>query len=111
MPEYRAYLIGPDGHFVERFELVCADDEAAKEQAKSLADGHCRALAGGPQDCGIQVEPLMPRPARTRAPSIEDSQTSQPPAIYAAIAFEPCIPTQYLTGPNGSTRSSTTVTA
>ena len=40
MPEYRAYLIGPDGHFVERVELVCADDEAAKEQAKSLADGH-----------------------------------------------------------------------
>ena len=40
MQEYRAYLIGPDGHFVKRVELVCADDEAAKEQAKSLADGH-----------------------------------------------------------------------
>ena len=40
MPEYRAYLIGPDGHIVERVELVCADDEAAKEQAKALVDGY-----------------------------------------------------------------------
>ena len=40
MQEYRAYLIGPDGHIVKRVELVCADDEAAKEQAKSLANGH-----------------------------------------------------------------------
>jgi hypothetical protein len=39
MPEYRAYLIGPDGHFVKCVELVCADDEAAKEQAKTLAEG------------------------------------------------------------------------
>ena len=40
MPEYRAYLIGPDGHIVKRIELVCADDETAKEQAKALVDGH-----------------------------------------------------------------------
>ena len=39
MPEYRAYLIGPDGHIVRRIELVCADDEAAKEQAKALVNG------------------------------------------------------------------------
>ena len=39
MPEYRAYLIG-DGHIVQRVELVCTDDEAAKEQAKTLAEGH-----------------------------------------------------------------------
>ena len=36
----RAYLIGPDGHFVKCVELVCDDDEAAKEQAKTLADRH-----------------------------------------------------------------------
>ena len=40
MQEYRAYLIGPDGHFVKRVELVCDDDEAAKEQAKALVDGY-----------------------------------------------------------------------
>ena len=33
-------LSGRMATFVERVELVCADDEAAKEQAKSLADGH-----------------------------------------------------------------------
>jgi hypothetical protein len=38
MQGYRAYLIGPDGHIVKRVELVCADDEAAKEQAK--VDGY-----------------------------------------------------------------------
>jgi hypothetical protein len=40
MPEYRAYLIGPDGHIVERVELVCTDDEVAREQAKTLAGWH-----------------------------------------------------------------------
>jgi len=40
MQEYRAYLIGPDGHFVKRIELVCDDDEVAKEQAKALVDGY-----------------------------------------------------------------------
>jgi hypothetical protein len=40
MQEYRAYLIGPDGHIQDRIELVCADDDAAKERAKALVDGH-----------------------------------------------------------------------
>ena len=39
MLEYRAYFIGPDGHFVKCVELVCADDEAAKEKAEALLDG------------------------------------------------------------------------
>ena len=39
MPEYRAYLIGPDGHIVKRVELVCTD-EVAREQAKTLAEWH-----------------------------------------------------------------------
>ena len=38
--EYRAYIIGPDGHIQERIELLCADDNAAKERAKALVDGH-----------------------------------------------------------------------
>ena len=40
MQEYRAYLVGPDDHIVKCVELVCADDEAAKEQAKALVDGY-----------------------------------------------------------------------
>lgn len=40
MPEYRAYIIGLDGHFQKSVPLECADDDAAKAQAKQLVDGH-----------------------------------------------------------------------
>ena len=40
MNEYRAYLLGPDGHIQQRIDLFCADDDAAKEQARQLVDGH-----------------------------------------------------------------------
>ena len=40
MAEYRAYIIGVDGHFVRAVEILCPDDDAAKEYAKSLVDGH-----------------------------------------------------------------------
>jgi len=40
MPEYRAYLIGEDGHFYEAVPLVCADDAEAMEKTKKLVDGH-----------------------------------------------------------------------
>jgi hypothetical protein len=40
MQEYRAYLIGSDGHIIQRADLICADDETAKERAKQLVDGH-----------------------------------------------------------------------
>jgi hypothetical protein len=38
MPEYRAYLIGKDGHIQHRIDLICADDDAAKERANMLMD-------------------------------------------------------------------------
>jgi hypothetical protein len=38
--EYRAYIVGPDGHIQRRIDLLCADDDAAKERAKALVDGH-----------------------------------------------------------------------
>jgi hypothetical protein len=38
MPEYRAYIIGDDGHFFEAVPMVCADDVEAMEQAKRLAN-------------------------------------------------------------------------
>jgi hypothetical protein len=34
MPEYRVYIIGPDGHFHSSVSLECADDTEATEQAK-----------------------------------------------------------------------------
>jgi hypothetical protein len=41
MKEYRAYIIGPDGHVQGRVDLIDADDEeTAKEQAKQYVDGH-----------------------------------------------------------------------
>jgi hypothetical protein len=36
MAEYRAYLIGDDGHFHDVFPLTCADDAEAIETAKKL---------------------------------------------------------------------------
>jgi hypothetical protein len=40
MVEYRAFTVGPDGHFVGSEALVCADDSEAIEQAKRFVDGH-----------------------------------------------------------------------
>jgi hypothetical protein len=38
--EYRAYIIGPDGHILRRVDLSCANDDAAKDRARLLVDGH-----------------------------------------------------------------------
>jgi hypothetical protein len=40
VPGYRAYIIGRDGHFIKAIALDCADDDAAREYAKQLIDGH-----------------------------------------------------------------------
>ena len=41
MPNYRAYIIGEDGHFLGAEILSeCADDEAAAKAAQKLLDGH-----------------------------------------------------------------------
>jgi hypothetical protein len=40
MPEYRAYVIGDDGHFFEAVPLTCVDDAEATEKVKRLVDGH-----------------------------------------------------------------------
>jgi len=33
MPEYRAYIVGEDGHFIGYEPLVCANDREATETA------------------------------------------------------------------------------
>jgi hypothetical protein len=40
MPEYRAYIVGHDGHFSGFEPLLCADDAHAIEKAKRLVDDH-----------------------------------------------------------------------
>jgi hypothetical protein len=40
MQEYRAYVVGSDGHIKLRVDLFCANDDAAIERAKALVDGH-----------------------------------------------------------------------
>ncbi len=40
MAEYRAYILTPDGHITKAINLFCPNDDAAKERAKQLVDGH-----------------------------------------------------------------------
>jgi hypothetical protein len=40
MGDYRVYVIGSDGHFIEAIQLNCQDDTAAIESAKQFIDGH-----------------------------------------------------------------------
>jgi hypothetical protein len=47
--EYRAYLVGQDGHFVGYEPIICADDSEATEKAKRLVDGHDVELWSGPR--------------------------------------------------------------
>ena len=39
MAEYRAYIVGGDGHFVGFEPLVCGDDAEAVEKAKRVFEG------------------------------------------------------------------------
>jgi hypothetical protein len=40
MQEYRAFVIGLDGHVMLRRDFSAVDDEAAKAHAKRYVDGH-----------------------------------------------------------------------
>ena len=40
MPDYRAYIMGPDGHVQNRVDLQCTDDAEAIKLAKQLVDGY-----------------------------------------------------------------------
>ena len=41
MPDYRAYIVSREGHFLGAEILSeCADDEAAEKAAQKLVDGH-----------------------------------------------------------------------
>lgn len=40
MPEYRAYIVGHDGHFRASEIIVAEDDKRAVRIAEKLVDGH-----------------------------------------------------------------------
>jgi hypothetical protein len=40
MPEYRACLMSDEGSVVRSVQLLCPDDDTAKEYARQLVDGH-----------------------------------------------------------------------
>jgi hypothetical protein len=37
--EYRAHVIGPDGHIINRVDVVCKDEIEARRLAKQVVDG------------------------------------------------------------------------
>ena len=48
MPEYRAYIVGEDGHFIGYEPMVCANDSEATEKARRLSSRSPVELWGGP---------------------------------------------------------------
>ena len=40
MQEYRAYIMGPDGHVQSRIDIRCDDEAEAIRLAQQLVDGH-----------------------------------------------------------------------
>jgi len=40
LQHYRAYIMGWDGHVLSAVDLHCASDDAARDRAKQLVDGH-----------------------------------------------------------------------
>ena len=49
MAEYRAYIVGHDGHFADYEQLVCLDDAEAIEKAKRFVNGRDVELWSGPR--------------------------------------------------------------
>jgi hypothetical protein len=40
MADYRVHIIRTDGHLLGALQIVCPDDESAKQYATQLVDGH-----------------------------------------------------------------------
>jgi hypothetical protein len=40
MANYRVYVVGSDGHFIDVVALECGDDAEATKRAAQLVDGH-----------------------------------------------------------------------
>ena len=60
MHAYRAYLVGADGHIVNRVDLFVGDDASAKERARGLVDSAPVELWDGDR----KIAEFKPKPAR-----------------------------------------------
>jgi hypothetical protein len=60
MHKYRAYIVDPEGHVLERVDLVCANEEMAMECARQLVDGHDVELWQGDHRIATFESPLPP---------------------------------------------------
>ena len=47
--EYRAYILNWDGHIKSRIDLLCLNEEDARERAQQLVDGAAVELWEGPR--------------------------------------------------------------
>jgi len=54
--EYRAFIIGRDGHVVDRVDLLCSNEADARQRAKQLVDGQAVELWEGAR----QIERFEP---------------------------------------------------
>ncbi len=77
MPEYRAYTVGGDGHFIGFEPLVCAYDAEATERAQRLVDGHDIELWTGPR---LVAKLGHNPPDRCNSDIIEDGKLIPKPA-------------------------------
>lgn len=57
MPEYRVCLMSDDGSAVRSLQLLCRDDDTAREYARQLVDGHAIELWKG----DIRIEQFLKR--------------------------------------------------
>ena len=68
MSDYRAYVVGPDGHFIGVHQIAAADQNAALTKAISLLEGHPVELWNGEEYIGtlkpgiIGRDPIFKRP-------------------------------------------------
>ena len=53
MPDYRAYIVGHDGHFIGVHEFAASDRSEAAKWALALVDGHSVELWEGHEQVGI----------------------------------------------------------
>jgi hypothetical protein len=81
MEEYRAYVIGPDGHIFNRVDIRCSDEKEARRLAKVAVDGHPVELWQA--DCFIErYEPGQTH--KTGAVDPQANSTGAPPRPYPA---------------------------
>jgi hypothetical protein len=54
--EFKAYMIGPDGHISRRIDLLCDSEDDARQRALQLVDGHAIELWQGDRRIAV-LEP------------------------------------------------------